>query len=383
MLQAAELKRSFEKLYRAQPRVYRAPGRVNLIGEHTDYNDGFVMPVAVGLYTWVAIAPRSDHKLVLHSENYSDSAEVDFDHIAPGPNQHWSAYVRGVAAVLEKTGHRLRGANLLIRTEIPIGSGLGSSAAIEVASGYALLDISGSTIDRTQLSLACQRAEHEFVGTRCGVMDQFISCHGRSAHALLLDTRSLTFQLVPLPNEVRIVTCNTMVKHDHATGQYNARRAECETAVRMLAAKIPGIKALRDATLADLDKNAVDLPGNIYRRCRHVISENERVKAAACALIDKDFAEFGRLLDESHRSLRDDYEVSCGELDVMVELASQLEGVYGARMTGGGFGGCTVNLVRAERSAEFRERIARQYEKITGLRPEVYVCTAAQAVEEC
>lgn len=382
MVQAAELRTNFERLYQARPRLYRAPGRVNLIGEHTDYNDGFVMPVAVDLSTWVAIAPRRDRKLVLHSLNYSESVEVDLDLLSPGPSQHWSDCVRGVAAVLEESGHRLRGANLLIHGEIPIGSGLGSSAALEVASGYALLDVSGIAIDRTKLALACQRAEHEFVGTRCGIMDQFVSCKGRSEHALMLDTRDLTFELLPLPSEVSVVICNTMVKHNLATDEYNKRRAECETAVRALAAKTPGIQALRDVAWADLEKNVAALPGNIRRRCRHVISENERVKAAACALLQKKFAEFGCLMGESHRSLRDDYEVSCRELDVMVELATQVEGVYGARMTGGGFGGCTVNLVRAEKSADFRKQIAQQYEQVTGLKPEIYVCTAARGVEE-
>ena len=382
MVQDAELKSNFEKLYQARPRLYRAPGRVNLIGEHTDYNDGFVMPVAVDLCTWVAIAPRRDRKLVLHSQNYSDSVEVDLDHISPGSRRHWSNYVRGVAAVLERMGHRLPGANLLIHGEVPIGSGLGSSAALEVSSGYALLDLAGIAIDRTQLSLACQRAEHEFVGTRCGIMDQFISCHGRSEHALILDTRSLTFEWLPLPSALSVIVCNTMVKHNLATDQYNTRRAECEIGVHALAARLPGMRALRDARLSDLERSAAGLPQKIYRRCRHVISENERVEAAARALKDRNFAELGRLMRESHHSLRDDYEVSCRELDVMVELAAQLEGVYGARMTGGGFGGCTVNLVHAEKSAEFQSRIAQEYEKHTGLKPEIHVCTAAQGAQE-
>jgi galactokinase len=382
LVQDAELRSNFEKLYQARPRFYRAPGRVNLIGEHTDYNDGFVMPVAVDLYTWVAIAPRRDRKLVLYSQNYSDGAEVDLDRISPGPRRHWSDYVRGVAAVLEKAGLRLAGANLLIHGEVPIGSGLGSSAALEVSSGYALLSLAGIPIDRTQLSLACQRAEHEFAGTRCGIMDQFISCHGRSKHALLLDTRSLAFEWLPLPSQVSVIVCNTMVKHSLTTDEYNTRRAECEAGVRALAARLPELRALRDATLSDFEKKAAGLPQKIYRRCRHVISENERVEAVACALKEKNFDALERLMRESHRSLRDDYEVSCRELDVMVELAGQLEGVYGARMTGGGFGGCTVNLVRAEKSAEFQTRIAQEYEKHTGLKPEVYVCTAAEGVQE-
>ena len=383
MFQLAELKHDFETLYGTTPRVYRAPGRVNLIGEHTDYNDGFVMPVAIGLSTWVAIAPRSDRKLAVRSANFPDAAEVDLDDIRPGTSHHWSDYVRGVAAILEMQGYHSRGANLLIGSEVPIGAGLSSSAAVEVATGYALLEISQTPIDRTQLALACQCAEHEFAGTRCGIMDQFIACHGRTDHALMLDARSLTFEALPLPPRVSVVICNTMVRHDNAAGEYNARRAECETGVRLLATKKPSIKALRDASLTDLERSKAELSEKVYRRCRHVISENERVQAAARALSQGHLAEFGRLMNESHRSLREDYRVSCKELDLMVEFASQLEGVYGARMTGGGFGGCTVNLVRAENSTEFQKRIAKRYGKVIGLKPEIYVCKAAQGAEEC
>jgi galactokinase len=380
--QLAELKHDFEALYGTKPRVYRAPGRVNLIGEHTDYNDGFVMPVAIGLDIRVAIAPRNDRKFVLRSANYPDAVRVDLDHIRRGTSHHWSDYVHGVAAVLEKLGYRLRGGDLLIHSEIPIGAGLGSSAALEVATAYALLDISGIPIERMKLALACQQAEHEFAGTRCGLMDQFIACHGLSEHALMLDTRNLTFQALPLPREVSLVISNTPVRHDHARGEYNARRAECETGVQLLAAKKPSIKALRDATLADLEGSKTKLPEKVYRRCRHVITENERVQAAARALNRGNLAEFGGLMSESHRSLRDDYEVSCRELDVLVELASQVQGVYGARMTGGGFGGSTVNLVRAESASEFQREITEGYEKVIGVKPGIYLCAAAQGAEE-
>jgi galactokinase len=382
LFQLAELRRDFETLYRTKPRVYRAPGRVNLIGEHTDYNDGFVMPVAIGLDTRVAIAPRRDRKLVLRSANYPDLVEVDLDHIRPGTSHHWSDYVRGVAAVLEKLGYRLHGANLLMRSEIPIGAGLGSSAALEVATAYALLGISGIPMERMKLALACQQAEHEFAGTRCGIMDQFIACHGRSEHALMLDTRNLTFQALPLPRKVSVVISNTMVRHDNALGEYNARRAECETGVHLLAGKKPSTKALRDATLADLERSKTELPEKVYRRCRHVITENERVQAAARALQHGNLAEFGGLMSASHRSLRDDYEVSCRELDVLVELASQVKGVYGARMTGGGFGGSTVSLVRAESASEFQTEIKERYERVIGAKPGIYLCAAAQGAEE-
>jgi galactokinase len=365
-----------------EARVFRAPGRVNLIGEHTDYNDGFVMPAAIDFSTWVTIAPRDDRTVSVFSENFAEKTEFDLDEPNPKARGHWSDYVRGVAVILEQAGHPLRGATLRIRGEVPIGSGLSSSAAIEVASGYALLRNSGLSVDCVELAKLCQRAENDFVGMRCGIMDQFISCSGQEGKALLLDCRSLDARLLPLPKEARLVICNTMVKHALASGEYNARRAECEAAVRHFAQSRPKVRALRDVTGADLELYGGDLSKVIYRRCRHVITENARVLKAAAALEAGDLQVFGRLMNESHRSLRDDYEVSCKELDVMVELAQQVPGVYGARMTGGGFGGCTVNLVKAEHLEEFKQTVGRAFEQAIGLVPEIYVCSAAQGAEE-
>lgn len=373
--------KNFQTIYGSHPRVYRAPGRVNLIGEHTDYNDGFVMPAALDLFTWIAATPREDRSLVLRSTNYPDVVTTDLDSIERPVKHHWSDYVVGTAFMLERLEYRLRGANFLIIGEVPIGAGLSSSAALEVASGFTFLDLSGIPVDRMQLALACQRAEHEFAGTRSGIMDQFISCFGRSEHALMLDTRSLTFKALPLPREASVVICNSMVKHNNAAGEYNARRAECEQGVRQMALTNPAIRALRDATLSDLEKSKQMLSDPVYRRCRHVITENARVEAAVDALTRRDFLAFGRYMYASHRSLRDDYEVSCPELDTLVELASKLPGIYGARMTGAGFGGCTVNLVRAEDSNEFQSRIASQYEETTGIKPAIYVCTAADGAQ--
>ena len=381
-MSAENLKEAFAGHYggRAEPRVYRAPGRVNLIGEHTDYNDGFVMPAAIDFYTRVAAAPREDRKLVLRSENFGESVEFDLDETDPRPRGHWSDYPRGVAVVLERAGVRLRGAELLIRGEVPIGAGLSSSAAIEVATAFALADVSGAEVGRAELAKLCQRAENEFVGVRCGLMDQFISCHGRAGHALLLDCRTLDYALLPLPAGVRLVVCNTMVRHELAGGEYNVRRAQCEEGVRLLARVLPGVRALRDVTTAELERLKGELPPVVYRRCRHVVGEDERVLAARGALERGDLAEFGRLMGESHRSLRDDYEVSCRELDLMVELARAQGGVYGARMTGGGFGGCTVNLVGADFVDDFRRGVGRGYEEATGVRPEIYVCAPAEGV---
>jgi galactokinase len=318
----------------------------------------------------------------MFSENFSEKIEFDLDDQNQTAQGHWSDYVKGVAITLERAGYHLQGAHLRIRGEVPIGSGLSSSAALEVSSGYALLTNSGRIIDRMELAKLCQRAENEFVGMRCGIMDQFASCHGEDGKALLLDCRSLEYKLLPLPEHVRLAICNTMVTHALATGEYNARRQECEAGIAHFAHHLPNVRALRDVTEADLESYGSELSEVIYRRCRHVISENARVLRAGAALENENLAEFGELMGGSHRSLRDDYEVSCPELDLMVELAQQVRGVYGARMTGGGFGGCTVNLIEAENVDEFKETVAHNYEKATGLAPDIYVCTAAKGVEE-
>jgi len=379
---ALKLQLGFRQRYGTAARVFRAPGRVNLIGEHTDYNDGFVMPAAIELSVWAAIAPRDDRKLVVHSENFSESAEIDLDHRDPRPRNQWSDYVQGVAVLLDRAYPSLRGANLLIYGEVSIGSGLSSSAAIEVATGFALLENSGLPVDRVELAKLCRRAENEFVGARVGIMDQFISCCGHAGKALVLDCRSLSYRLLPIPDDVSLVICNTMVKHDLASGEYNTRRAECEEGVRLLSRRLPQVRALRDVRIEDLDRFRGDLPSTIYRRCRHVVTENARVLDAADALEKADLTTFGRLMAESHISLRNDYEVSCPELDLMVELAGQVGGVHGARMTGGGFGGSTVNLVGKESVEGFRRSVANAYEKATGLSPQILVSAAAEGAGE-
>jgi galactokinase len=377
----AELQEKFRKCYGGRARIYRAPGRVNLIGEHTDYNDGFVMPAAIEFYVWIAIAPRNDRKLLLHSINFSESVEIDLQNGVTRRN-HWGDYVAGVAVMLEGAGHRLQGANLLIRGDVPIGAGLSSSAAIEVASGLALAENSGLSVNRLELVKLCRRAENEFVGARVGIMDQFISGCGKEGHALMLDCRSLEYRLLPLPRDVSLVICNTMVKHELASGEYNTRRAECEEGVRLLSRLLPSIRALRDVSLPELEAQASTLPEIIYKRCRHVISEDARVTKAAACLEQGDLETFGALMAESHRSLRDDYEVSCTELDLMVTLAAQQECVYGARMTGGGFGGCTINLVKTERVSNFKSRVGDAYRKATGLEPQIFVSPAAEGASE-
>jgi galactokinase len=353
-------------------RAYRAPGRVNLIGEHTDYNDGFVMPVAIDRHTRVVIEPRADRRLAVRSSAFDETVEIDLDAAGGGPTGHWSDYIRGVAAVLERDGHRLGGATLDITSDVPIGAGLSSSAALEVAVGRALLGAAGIDLDRTALALACQRAEHEYAGTRCGVMDQFVVCHGRPGHALLLDTRTLEMEWLPLPGRVAIVVCNTMTKHALAGSAYNERRADCEAGVRAIAVRLSEVRALRDVTPAILETSRDVLPERVYRRCRHVVTENMRVMSAATALRLGNLDAFGSLMGASHRSLRDDYDVSCAELDAMVECAAG-PGLFGARMTGGGFGGCTVNLVATDAVDDFRARVTHRYRERTGKTADVYV----------
>jgi len=359
-----------------------APGRVNLIGEHTDYNDGFVFPSAIDFHTQVAIAAREDRKFVIDSENYKESIEVDFGNGTPRPRKHWSDYIVGVSVMLKQAGYAIPGANILVSSNVPLGAGLSSSAALEVATGLALLGIAGSAIDRKQLALLCQRAENEFVGARCGIMDQFVCSHAKANAILLLDCRSLDYELSPFDPSFKLVACNTMVKHELASNEYNHRRAECEEGVRRLAKVLPNIKALRDVSLIELEKHSQELPEVIYKRCRHVISENERVIQAANCLKRNDMAGFGRLMSESHRSLRDDYEVSCLELDVMVDIADGIEGVFGARMTGGGFGGCTINLVRAERVDAFCEEVSSKYFRRIGQHPDIYISRPVGGAEE-
>jgi galactokinase len=379
---AHQLLESFRMRFGTSSNVYRAPGRVNLIGEHTDYNDGFVLPAAIGFYCWVAAARRSDRKLVIHSENFNETVEASLDSLTPLGKKHWANYPLGVALALEQSGKRLSGADLFIAGEVPLGAGLSSSAAIEVAVGLALLSQTGHEVDRTELAKLCQRAENEFVGARCGIMDQFVSCHGRAGHALLLDCRSLEFELVRLPAEVQLVICNTMVKHEIGSGEYNTRRADCEEGVRKLQSVLPGIRALRDVTIAQLEEHRGLLEQEVFRRCRHVITENERVMKAVEAFRKGDLQALGPLMRDSHRSLRDEYEVSCRELDLMTEIAVAQRGVIGARMTGGGFGGCTINLMEASAVDEFKRQVSAQYYAKTGQRPEIYVSSASEGAQQ-
>ncbi|HTQ59050.1 MAG TPA: galactokinase [Candidatus Solibacter sp.] len=377
MTDVKNIAEKFRARFGVMPRVYRAPGRVNLIGEHTDYNEGFVMPAAIGFQCWVGVSPRTDRKLIICSQEFPDEAHVDMSTGALQPSRTWSDYPVGVAMELEKAGYRLGGANLLIHGEVPIGAGLSSSASIEVATALALSETAGHSIDRIQLARICQRTENEFVGTRSGIMDQFISLQGRANHALMLDCRSLQFEYVPIPESVRLVICNTGVKHTHAGGEYNRRREECEEAVRSLQKALPNIRALRDVSAEQLEMHRELLSNVAYKRAKHIVTEDERVLEGMKALRAGDLQQFGQFMAESHASLRDLFEVSCAELDLMVDLANREPGVYGARMTGGGFGGATINLVDAASVSNFGESVARAYQKETGIVAGIYICMPA------
>ncbi len=363
-------------------RFFQAPGRVNLIGEHTDYNDGFVLPVAIDRQVMLAARVRTDARVRLWSVNFRQSSGFSLEQIEPDSAAPWSNYVRGVAAVLQQEGFVLRGMDAVIAGNVPIGSGLSSSAAIEVATAVTLRDLSSLDISPVDLALLCQRAEDEFVGMKCGIMDQFIAALGQRGHALWIDCRSLEYEAVPLPSGVSVVVCDTMKRRGLVDSEYNARRRECEQGVELLRQCLPDAQALRDVTSADLAKYGDILPAIVHKRCAHVVSENERVLSAVAALRAGEVEEFGRLMDLSHASLRDDYEVSCAALDTMVDLAHKAPGFLGARMTGAGFGGCTVNWVDSEAAVEFAQQVVRQYAEKTGVTPEVYICAASAAAGE-
>jgi galactokinase len=377
------LRRAFRERYGIEPRLFRAPGRVNLIGEHTDYNDGFVLPMAIDRETVVAASARDDRLVRAFSLDLNSAVEFDLDH--PGPKQRgsWLDYVEGVAQSLESRGVRLRGADLMAASDVPIGAGLSSSAALEVSVGLALTSISSAAVDEVTLALAGQQAEHTHVGIKCGIMDQFTVALARAGHALLIDCRTLETKYIPLDTaRACVLICDTHVKHELASSEYNRRQAQCERGVEILRQVLPGIRALRDVNVADFQTYEDRLPEPIRRRCRHVVTEDVRTLAAASAVSAGDLEGMGQLMFLSHDSLRDDYEVSSKELDLLVEIVKSVKGVIGARMTGGGFGGCTVNLCSRDALDEFQEVVSREYKKATNIDPTIYVSEAGDSTKE-
>jgi len=357
-------------------RVFRAPGRVNLIGEHTDYNLGFVLPVALDLATYVAAAPGSEGKLRIYSEDRQEMREFSAaDAGSLSRAGHWTDYPMGVARELANGGFAIEPANLLIRSTVPEGSGLSSSAALEVSSALAFLY--GRAMDPLDLARLCQQAERNFVGMPCGIMDQYISVFGREHAAVEIDCRSLSHRLVPLPAGVTFIAVNSMVKHALAGSAYQERVAECAAAAAAL-----GVESLRDATLEQLAQAAHLMPEVVARRARHVVTEDARVNRFVHASSRGDLELMGRLMVESHLSLQHDYEVSCPELDFLVNAALGIEGVLGSRMTGGGFGGCTVTLLREEAAGWFRDQIAQAYQRQFQVIPQIYSCKPSAGAGE-
>ncbi len=382
MIDIDSIRDQFEQHYGIHPRLMvRAPGRVNLIGEHTDYNDGFVFPAAIDRATYVAARPRDDNLVHIVALDLQEQDEFALDAPIERSAAHpWSNYIRGVAKGLLIAGHHLGGANLLITSDVPRGSGLSSSAALEVATGYAFQLLNRLNILGEELALLAQGAENTFVGVQCGIMDQFISALGRQDHALLLDCRDLSYRPVPLPAHTQIVVCDSHMERSLAGSAYNQRRQECGEAVRILKQWYPKITALRDVTIDQFHEHEADLPEPVRARARHVITENDRAERSAVALEAGDVAAFGKLMNESHISLRDDYEVSIPEMDTLVAAAQSVPGCYGSRLTGAGFGGCTVSLVEQSAVERFKAAVAAAYRDATGRATTIYVCRASDGV---
>jgi galactokinase len=368
-----EALRVHRQRFRHDGRAFAAPARVNLIGEHTDYTGGLVMPMAIGFCTRAIVSSRNDDRAVFYSVNYREEASFEIAALERVPRGHWSDYPAGVLWSTLKEGVAVGGFNMTLAGDVPLGAGLSSSASVEVATAMALLSHADVTLPLAKVATLCRRAENEYVGAKSGIMDQFVVAGGVAGRVMMLDCRSLEFELLPLPDEVRVVICNSMVRHQVATGEYGDRSDEVAAGQDVLRRERSGIELLRDATLADLDACRDKMSAASFARCRHVITENGRVQAAREALLAGDMSGFGRLMVEAHVSMRDDFAASCSEIDTLVEIAVQLAGCFGARITGGGFGGCTVNVVRAERAEEFVEAIRREYAAKTGIAAQCFV----------
>jgi galactokinase len=363
---------AFEHRFGALPAlVAQAPGRVNLIGEHTDYSDGFVLPMAIDRAVWIALRPRLDRRVVGYALDLGDRVTFSLDRLEKR-SAGWGEYVKGVAWALHEAGYPLVGWEGVIAGDVPIGAGLSSSAALEMATICAFSAVSDFSCEATAMARIGQRAENEWVGVSSGIMDQLVSAAGLAAHSLLIDCRSLEIDPVPLPDQIAVIVLDTTTRRGLVDSVYNERRAQCEAAARRL--EVP---ALRDVTLERFRAEAERMDGVVRRRARHVISENARTLNAADAMRRGDVHAMGRLMNESHASLRDDFEVSSQELNAIVACARQQDGCYGARLTGAGLGGCAIALVRADAVKTFIDLVARCYKEVTGLTPDLYVCSAS------
>lgn len=367
---------AFQAVYRQPPRhIVRAPGRVNLMGDHTDYNDGFVLPMAIDRWVWIALAPREDHQVHLHSLDMGDTVAFDLTALE-SPRSGWAAYVEGVAWALRQENHDLRGWQGVLLGEVPMGAGLSSSAALEMAVAHAFCAVAGLPWNPKPMALVGQKAENEWVGMNCGIMDQLISAAGQAGHALCIDCRSLDYEAVGLPPEAAVVVLDTATQRGLVDSAYNQRRSQCDAGAAHF-----GVPKLRDVTPEMAAAGMGGLDEEIQRRVRHVVSENHRALESVAAMRAGDAVRLGAIMQASHGSLRDDFEVSCPALDQMVASALACEGCYGARMTGAGFGGCAVALVGADRLAAFITEVSRRYSQASGLTPRIYPCRASDGAE--
>lgn len=364
-------KAHFER-FGTQGRIYSAPARVNLIGEHTDYTGGLVMPMAIEFRTVAGISPRSDGRAVFYSSNFDETKALDIASLDKAPEGAWSDYAAGVVWSLKQAGIAITGFDMSLEGDVPLGAGLSSSASIEVAVAMAILSLAGVTLPLKDIATLCRRAENEYVGAKSGIMDQFIVAGGVEHRAMMLDCRSLEYELLPLPEEIDVVIANSMVKHSVATGGYGNRRDEVEEGQAVLRREF-GHELLRDASLAELEACRDKMPVESFLRCKHIITENGRVLGAREALLAGDMTRFGRLMVEAHASMRDDFAASCPEVDSLVEIALRQPGCIGARITGGGFGGCTVNVVKAEAAEKFVDKVRQEYEQATGIKADCFV----------
>lgn len=362
----------FAEALAADSLLFRAPGRVNIIGEHTDYNDGFVLPTNTALYTWLTIRPRIDRTIQATARNFDDTQSFSLDDIRRSEKPGWLDYLKGVAVHLQEEGIRLNGAEITIDGDIPIGGGLSSSASLELATATALLHISGADLRAERIAELCQRAEHHYAGVNCGIMDQYCVACCKRGEAMLLDCRSLETTSVLIPKQMTLLVTDSGVKHRLPEGGYNSRADECRQAVELLTEVDPGIRSLRDVSMLTLQKSEDFLGAQLFRRSRHVVSENLRVIDAIAALNSGDLDKLGALISASHTSLRDDFEVSCAEVETLVEIADSCDGVSGSRMVGAGFGGCVLSVARTDQLDATISHISKSYGDVIGKKPWIH-----------
>jgi len=370
-METKNLEQSFSNHFNAKPElIVRAPGRVNLIGEHTDYNDGFVLPMAIDHAVWIALSPRADSQVRIRSLDLEVDSAFDLHSLAKG--EGWLEYIKGVAFELQKAGYELKGFDAVMTGDVPRGAGLSSSAAVELATARAFAAVSGFAWDAAQMAIISQKAENEWVGVNCGIMDQMASAASKEGYALFLDCRTLEVQHAPLPENVSVVILDTSTRRGLVDSAYNERRSQCEEAARWF-----GVKALRDVSVNELEKEN-GLSEIVMRRARHIVTENARVLEAVQVMKAGNVKRLGELFNASHASLRDDFEVTNEALNQIVECAQEQSSCFGARMTGAGFGGCAVALVQEENAQEFTEAVSAAYKQRSGLDASVYVCKASE-----